>query len=91
MVIDAGVWRCKRFEWGRGELYDVRSGETAESHKARVVFELQVWKRNGEKVSLFRGRSDEELRWMATVLRRSLYLPPERAELNDVNEHSTIS
>src|SRR5262249_23595246 len=61
MVIEAGVFRSKKFEWDRAELYDVRSGTPLNGVKGHT-FELQVWKRDGKKESLLRGRTEGELR-----------------------------
>jgi hypothetical protein len=74
LVINAGVFRSKRHGWERSELYDVRSGTPANGAKGHV-FELQIWKLDGSKEALLRGRGDAELRWMATMLRRALHLP----------------
>jgi hypothetical protein len=89
MVVEAGAWRNTRHEWDRAELYDVRSGKTQHGRKKDQAFELQVWKRDGKKVALFCGRKETELRWMATVIRRCLRLPPSRDELSQERETAT--
>jgi hypothetical protein len=85
MVIEAGVFRSKKFEWDRAELYDVRSGTPLNGVKGHT-FELQVWKRDGKKESLLRGRADGELRWMATMIRRALRLPAKSDEIAEKQE-----
>ena len=42
------------------------------------VIELQVHPAAGRKAGFFAGRDSEELRWMATELRRALNVPAER-------------
>jgi hypothetical protein len=36
------------------------------------VLELQIYSANGKKEGMLAGRDDEELRWMASRLRRAL-------------------
>jgi hypothetical protein len=41
----------------------------------RPVLELQIHPVGGKKWGLLAGRDEDELRWMATALRRALKLP----------------
>ena len=75
LVNVAGLFRGKRHELDRGELYDIRSGAASPGAKENERFELQVWKRDGTKIALLSGREEMELRWMATRLRQALRLP----------------
>ena len=85
LVMDIGVLGSKRFEWDRSELYDVRSGEVLANNRKTKSFELQIWKRDGKKAAFLAARDADELRWMATVLRRKLRLPLQREELVEAN------
>ena len=71
-VAQAGLFSAKRWEWRREVIADLRAGPSGTSVNDRPVLELQVHPRAGKKVGLLAGREDEELRWMATQLRRAL-------------------
>jgi hypothetical protein len=76
LLLQAGPFRRTRREWARDELTDVRTGHGSLSAGGEPVIELQVIARRGKKCGLLGGRDEEELRWLATVLRRSLALSP---------------
>ena len=67
-----GPFGSKEKEWLRDELADLRTGPSGTTVGVAPIIELQIVSRDSGKVGLFAGRDDEELRWLATVLRRAL-------------------
>jgi hypothetical protein len=60
--------------WQRQSVADVRSGRTwGELEDANC--ELQVYLSDGKVIRLLAGYGDQELQWLATVLRRALRVP----------------
>ena len=43
------------------------------------VIELQIHPKGGTKIGLLAGRDEEELRWLATMLRRTLRDPSQQS------------
>ena len=86
LLAAAGPFRINRCEWERSDLYDVRSGVAMVRRRGSESHELQIWKRDGDKVVLLTGRPEAELRWLATTLRRALRLPLHRDEMSPKKE-----
>ncbi len=70
-----GLFGAKRREWTRADLSAVRADGSGMEVNDRPVIELQIHPRVGKKVGLLAGRNEDELRWIATCLRRALNLP----------------
>jgi hypothetical protein len=69
-----GLFGVTRREWGPGELTAIRADSGFEVND-RPVLELQIHPLDGKKWGMLAGRDEDELRWMATRLRRALALP----------------
>ena len=70
-----GLFGVRRQEWNPGELSAVRADAGGLEVNERPVLELQFHPVGGKKWGLLAGRDEDELRWMATSLRRALQLP----------------
>ena len=70
-----GLFGTKQREWPRAELSAIRAGASGIEVNERPVIELQVHPSSGKKVGLLGGRKGDELRWLATRLRRALNVP----------------
>jgi hypothetical protein len=70
-----GLFGTKRREWTRVELSAIRADASGMEVNERPVIELQIHPRVGKKVGLLAGRKEDELRWLATRLRRALNAP----------------
>jgi hypothetical protein len=70
-----GLFGVRRQEWNPGELSAVRADAGGLEVNERPVLELQIHPAGGKKWGLLAGRDEDELRWMATSLRRALKLP----------------
>ena len=75
LVETRGLFGVKRQEWNPGELSAVRADAGGLEVNERPVLELQIHPVGGKKWGLLGGRDEDELRWMATCLRRALKLP----------------
>jgi hypothetical protein len=56
-------------------LTAIRADASSMEVNHRPVIQLQIHPRAGKKVGLLSGRNEDELRWMATRLRRALNVP----------------
>jgi hypothetical protein len=74
VVERTGLFGTKHHAWQREEISDVRAGPSGMTVNDEPVLELQIHPRQGKKVGLLAGRDAEELRWLATTLRRALGL-----------------
>jgi len=70
-----GLFGARRQDWNPGELSAVRADASGMEVNDRPVLELQIHPVGGKKRGLLAGRDEDELRWMATTLRRALKLP----------------
>ena len=75
-----GLFGTKRREWARAEISAIRADASGMEVNERPVIELQIHPSSGKKVGLLAGRKEDELRWMATRLRRALNVPARRRE-----------
>lgn len=74
-----GIFGVKIREWSRAELAAVRADASGMEVNDRPVIELQIHPVAGKKCGLLAGRDEQELRWMATQLRRVLKIPARQA------------
>lgn len=75
-----GPFGTKEHRFARGEVLAVRMGQSGIEVNNRPLMELQVIPAGGRKVGILTQRTEEELRWLAAVLRRALKVgtsPPE--------------
>ncbi len=72
MVLQTGLFGSKRREWTAGEIQRIVCGPSGMSVNNRPVMELQIHPTNGKKFGLLAGRDNDELRWMAGLLSRTL-------------------
>jgi len=70
-----GLFGMRQREWIRGDLTAIRADASGMEVNDHPLIELQIHPRSGKKVGLLAGRNEEELRWIATRLRRALNLP----------------
>ena len=73
--VQIGPFGTKQREWRRGEIAAIRADRSGMEVNNRQVIELQIHPVSGRKVGLFGGRDDDELRWIASELRRALNVP----------------
>jgi hypothetical protein len=72
-----GLFGKRRHEWAVEELAAIRVAASDTSVGNRPLMQLQIVPTGGKPVSLLTGRDEQELAWIATVLRRELNLPAE--------------
>ncbi len=77
LVLQFGLLGKRRHEWAVEELAAIRGAASGTSVGNQPMMQLQIVPINGKTVSLLTGRDDQELAWIATVLRRALKLPAE--------------
>lgn len=70
----ANLFGTKLSAWSRDELKSIHIGPSGMAVNDIPVLELQIEPRAGKKVGLLSGRDEDELRWIATTLRRGLRL-----------------
>lgn len=70
-----GIFGVKQREWSRNEITAIRAGASGMEVNNRPVMELQIHPVTGKKFGVLAGRNEQELRWMATELRRVLKVP----------------
>jgi hypothetical protein len=74
-----GLFGICRMQWHGGELAVVRVDASGMEVNDEPVLELRIEPLTGKKVGLMAGRDEQELRWMAPLLRRQLALPARRS------------
>jgi hypothetical protein len=71
-VYQTTLFGTKNWDWRRGEIAAIRADGSGMAVNGVQIIELQIHPASGKKVGFFAGRSDEELRWLATQLRATL-------------------
>jgi hypothetical protein len=74
MIMQTCLFGARRWEWKRDDLSDIIAGKSNVTVNDQPVIELQIFPKEGKRVGLLLGRGTDELRWLATILRRSLKL-----------------
>lgn len=69
------LFRQRKWEWKRDEIKAIRLGPSGMEINERPIQELQIHPVSGKKTGLFTERDEEELRWLATQLRKTMQLP----------------
>jgi hypothetical protein len=74
-VTQTGPFGTKDREWRRGEVSAIRADASGMEVNDVPIIELQIHPVVGKKAGYFAGRDEQELRWLATELRRALNVP----------------
>jgi hypothetical protein len=69
------LFGMKHWEWKREDVTAIRADDSGMRVNHRPVIQLQIHPRVSKKVGLLTGRDEDELRWVATRLRRALNVP----------------
>jgi hypothetical protein len=69
------LFGTKTWNWAPGEISAIGVGPSGMEVNHVPVIELQIHPLNGKKAGFFAGRNEEELRWLATELRRGVNVP----------------
>jgi hypothetical protein len=69
MVIQTGLFGTRQRQWPVTEIRRVCAGPSGMEVNDKPILELQIFGESSAKFGLLCGRSDEELRWMASELR----------------------
>jgi len=72
MVIQTGLFGTKQRQWPATEIKKICAGHSGMEVNDKPILELQIYGQSGGKFGLLAGRTDDELRWMASELRVSL-------------------
>jgi hypothetical protein len=75
MVLQTGIFGGIKKEWVKGQLASVHVGPSGMKVNDVPVLNLQIHARDASVVGLLTGHGDEELEWMAAILRKALQLP----------------
>ena len=74
-VAQIGIFGAKKWEWNRDDIAAIRADASGITVNNAPVIELQIHPVRGKKTGFFAGRDEQELRWMASELRRALKMP----------------
>lgn len=77
MVIQKGLFRTKQREWPLEHIGAIDAGPSGVEVNDRPLLELQIFDQDGDKFAVLGGRSDDELQWLAGVLREATGAPRE--------------
>jgi hypothetical protein len=75
LVVHTSSRGVERHEWQRDELAAIYVGASKASSNGKPLMQLHIVPRGGKKFSCFAGRDEQELAWIATVLRDALDVP----------------
>ena len=89
-VTQWGVVKSKNLTWRRNEITALKAGESGMKINGKAVLELQVFSPEGKK-GFLGGRDEQELRWIATALRKVLNVPAEVASNGSLAESASKS
>ena len=67
-----GIYKTREWRFAAGEVAAVRMGRSGMEVNNKPVMELQIVPRDGKKVGVLGQRSDDELLWLAAILRQAL-------------------
>lgn len=74
LITQQSIFGRSQHEWRADELIDIRADHSGTSVNNRPLLNLQFIPREGKVVSLFTGREDDELHWMAASLRTAMHM-----------------
>jgi hypothetical protein len=75
LVTHGSVFGNKQHQWPADQLQAIRVGPSGTSVNGKPLMQLHIVPRAGRRLGLFTGRKDEELRWLASLLRAALGTP----------------
>jgi hypothetical protein len=75
LVVRSGLLSKSKREFGPHEIACVRAVPSSISVNHQPFYELEIVPREGKSLTLLEGRDQEELAWMATILRQALRVP----------------
>jgi len=75
MVIQTGIFGSKQREWPASGIERICAGPSGMEVNDKPILELQIYGGSPRKFAVLAGRSDDELRWIASELRATLGLP----------------
>jgi hypothetical protein len=75
-LMQKSLFGTKHHEWRRGEIGAIRADTSGMEVNDKPIIELQIHPVTGKKVGLLAGRDEQELRWIATELRKVLQVLP---------------
>jgi hypothetical protein len=79
-IVVAGLFGTRRWDWTRGQIRFIRTGPSGMEVNNQPVIELQLHTDAGRKKGFLAGRKVEELKWLATQLRKELGVPADESE-----------
>ena len=74
LLFQVGPFGSQQGQWSRSDLADVRVGPPTGNPEERPPWALRIYPKQGQPTGFFAGRDAAELQWLATVIRRRLYL-----------------
>jgi len=74
LVSRQNLFGSKQHEWRPNEIKDIQIGSSGFEVNDVPVMELKIIPKTGKKIGLFAEREDDELRWMASILRNAVGL-----------------
>lgn len=77
-LIQLSLFGTKRREWLLEDLATARKGKSGMEVNDVPVMQLHIVPRDGKPCSLLTGRDEEELEWIATLLRQAI--PPQQGD-----------
>jgi hypothetical protein len=75
LVLQTGLTGTRRREWRSEQVADICTATSNYEINDVPLLELQIVTRKGNKVRMLVGRPDDELRWLAALLRLALLGP----------------
>lgn len=82
LITRQNIFGTKQHEWTRDQITSIRVGPSGMEVNKKPVLNLQIHTlktdaksdKDTEKLGLFAGRDEDELRWLAAVLRQQLHM-----------------
>ena len=71
-ITNRSLFGLKQWELSQAEIAALRADASGMEVNDKPVLELQIHPATGKKIGLLAGRDEEEIRWLATELRRAL-------------------
>lgn len=71
LVLQTGLWGKRRSEWSADQLAAIRAASSDTTMNNKRLMQLQIVPAEGKALNLLTGRDEQELAWIATLLRRA--------------------
>ncbi len=75
LIVQKGIFGTKHREWRRDEVKDIAYAASGMEMNDVPIMEFQVRPARGRKFGVLAGRSDDELQWLALLVRQRLFGP----------------